>query len=1053
MSSPLEQAGAVREPSEYATLTMDRHITGLWTQRSALRDADVPYLYGKFYSASRYDSLIDGLNREITARLTCARRSGTSQYNTNSFPAINSFYPYKRIVNGAEVVRVMADGQDGVIYDATAGQKTAIFTKSAGAGKARFQGVNQALYFTDGVENKKWLQPGPWQRNSPPSVISTIQNALVGAFSFIEIVFTAPPQLVVGDSVVITGLTTATQFNGAVRTVHSIIGSTVDFEPAFSTLPSYGPAADTGTATMFSGSAGATPQWVVGSTVIDTNGNLQYLGSYKVGTITSVQVTANTAVLTFSGANFAVTNGMSFTAAGLSGASFLNGKLLIATAVIPSGGNFIVTATFSKETLPYGPTADSGTASTGDVGTPATTGPATPSWGALPGAVTADGLSSWTNFGYPLFDWGPPAAPANAPTLSQITDLANDLGITFWQPLTNYAGLLPLYVLAPNGLVNCANSVSGGRSGISLPRFTASNWPNPNAPIQDGGVTWQASNWLGGGLIPAPWIKSTAVSAFGAMGGDALIDNNGNIQIAASGSGSTGAGSAPTWSTTYGGITTDASISWRCAGPYLPISFQGSKYAYAYHCIDGSVSSLSPLSVLSNGLLDGALVKGYGSGSNQVDAVWIFRTADGQPTPLFLAAVPNPGANILWSFVDQITDSLLNIAIPGPQGGVNNAPPAGMTAPVYYLGRMWAIFQNRVIYSGGPDTLTGNGNTSWPALKSFPMEEQPVRLVPLTVQNGGLLVIGTANTYIILGKGTASNPFTPPQKYMEGVGILNYDAVTLVGSTPHVFTGQSKFVSLDPGAGYAEAGFPIGDQFTSVTTGAGGKIPSGIATGALYAPSSTYVSFLENGSGDTAMYVADGAVGWFRLSPVTSPESGFVWSPRAAIVGGTSAVQAIETTPGIEQLLIGPPVGTPGPILFRDITVKQDWSAGAYHSFPSYDVKGNIVLCQSGEVAEIAHIGIKSAAVGARPEVGLLLGELAASTAVPFDWLERTSEDPPTLPPSKSMFSDRYTAMQNGVCPKCDNFQLAIDYGTQNAADETLLFSVYGAKHAERKQQ
>src|SRR5208337_4418823 len=102
MPSALEAAGATREPSEYAALSMDRSITGLWTQRSPLRDADVPYLYGKFYSASRFDSLIDGINREITAKLTTRRRPGSSVYNANTFPAIESFYAYKRIVNGSE---------------------------------------------------------------------------------------------------------------------------------------------------------------------------------------------------------------------------------------------------------------------------------------------------------------------------------------------------------------------------------------------------------------------------------------------------------------------------------------------------------------------------------------------------------------------------------------------------------------------------------------------------------------------------------------------------------------------------------------------------------------------------------------------------------------------------------------------------------------------------------------------------------------------------------------------------------------------------------------
>jgi hypothetical protein len=43
--------------------------------------------------------------------------------------------------------------------------------------------------------------------------------------------------------------------------------------------------------------------------------------------------------------------------------------------------------------------------------------------------------------------------------------------------------------------------------------------------------------------------------------------------------------------------------------------------------------------------------------------------------------------------------------------------------------------------------------------------------------------------------------------------------------------------------------------------------------------------------------------------------------------------------------------------------------------------------------------------------------------------------------------------LSKGVTPKCLFFQLGMDYGTQNYPDETLMFSVYGAKYAERKQQ
>lgn len=948
MTSPIEQAGAAKEPSEYATLSMDRAITGLYTQRSPLRDADVPYLQSKFYSASRFDSLIDGINREMSARLTWTRSPGSSVYNANTFPGINSFYPYKRIVSGAEVVRVIADGQDGKIYDATAGQKTTIFTKSGGAGKARFQGVNTTLYFTDGVENKKWMQPAPWAAQTSP----------------------------------------------------------------------------------------ATTVYAVGTTVIDSNGKIQYLQSFKVGNITKVAIAANVATLTFNNTTFALLQGMSFIPSGLSGASFLNGKLLFATAVIPSGSTFIVTVAVVND--PYPATSDTGIATTGDVGTPATTAGGTPSWAVGVGATTSDGLSTWKNFGVPVFDWGPPAGPTQPPTLGFLA------GPVFWLPNKNYGSQ---FIVDSNGNIQQGvSSIVGGvdgSTGAVLPRFSQTPNLGTSIPsgfsIRDGGVTWYAC-----GTVRNVWVASQVIVGGGALGGYVIVDANGNLQQATN-NGTTG-GSEPTWNTVPNGPTTDGGVTWANRGPCLAIAFQGRLYGYAYHCIDGSVSSLSPLTVSTHGILNGVALGGIGSGAPTCDSIWIFHTVDNGSTPLFIASIPNPGASTLWSYSDQNSDQLLVPELPGPQGSANNPPPIGMTAPVYHLQRIWAIYQNTVVYSGGPNVLVGNGNTAFAPLSFFPFPEQPIRLVPITVQNGGILVICTSNTYIIMGTGTPSNPFYVT-RYMKNVGILNYDALDVVGSTLYLFSSNGKAVSLDPGAGYVEYGFPIGDQFKNVTTGKGGKIATGAPVGALYSPSSTFVTWAELGSGDTAVYVCDGAVGWFRYSPTASPESGFVWSPRRVFAAGTSAVQAIETTPGITQLLIAP--ATSGQILFRDSSVNTDNGA----AYPSYDVKGNIVLCQSGEVAEIAHVALKSIAIGNRPKVGLLLGEITATQAAPFNWLEITSADPPDLQPSTTLYSDRYSALQNGVCPKCDNFQLAVDYGTQAAADETLGFSIYGAKYAERRQQ
>ena len=145
---------------------------------------------------------------------------------------------------------------------------------------------------------------------------------------------------------------------------------------------------------------------------------------------------------------------------------------------------------------------------------------------------------------------------------------------------------------------------------------------------------------------------------------------------------------------------------------------------------------------------------------------------------------------------------------------------------------------------------------------------------------------------------------------------------------------------FNPQSGYSEIGFPIGDQFKKVTTG-------GISS-ALYSPSSSYLSWNIASSGDTGMYVSDGAVGWFRMSSVSTPESGLLWSPRAAITGGTSAVQSIETAPGVFNLLIGP--ASSGPILYRDTTGSVFGDGASDTAYPGVGREGRNHALHNGPV-------------------------------------------------------------------------------------------------------
>lgn len=1036
MAGPLVAAGATQEPSEYATLSMDRTITGLWTQRSPLRDADVPYLYGKFYSASRFDSLIDGLNREVTARLTTARRAGSSVYNSNTFPAINSFYAWKYIQNGAEVLRVLADGQDGKIYDATAGQKTTLFTKGSGAGKARFLGVNAELFFGDGVEQKKYLQSTKaWQ---------------------------ASTKYTVGDFIIDT--------NGNIQSFQAQAVSL-----AISSIA------------------------VVISTI--TGG---YTSTFLVVTLGSTAPVMQTnQPVTFTGlTTYTALNGQTLTYRNIPSVWSLN---LAANQIA-----------FAYAASTYAQTTDTGTAATfveydihGNNLT-GNSGSSAPTWSTTQLATTQDGTVgtgvTWTCFGSPLQDWGV-AAPTSAPTVAPGT------GVKIWQPNTNQGSTYYCNTIVDsNGSIQVVVS-NGGITGNQAPNWST----GLGSLTHDNTVTWRnignVSSWYAsfnyaesdvcildtnGNLQWATGLATGPLSAVYVVNGGSGYNTNDicavsggygyvkctgvtshvvtSVSIYTAGSGFTSSAnvstsdisnysatglvlnivagyytgqSQPSWNTTIGGTTYDNGVTWINLGPGAQLANGTVQYAYSYHCIDGTVTTASdPVYVLygalgaAGGLMRQVTVKG--TTNTQVDQIWIWRTPQGQSELVYCDAIPNPGtaSNVIYNDIISDTSTAGQQAlvpqIIAPIANKADPPLLGITAPVYHMQRVWAIYQNQVVYSAGPDATTGNGNTQWPALNFIAYPEQPIRLVPFTVNNGGLLVMTTSHVYVILGTGTASNPFYTTM-YMPNVGIMNYDALDIVGSTLYLMTNKGKFVSLDPSAGYTEAGFPIGDQFAKVTTG-------GISS-ALYNPASTFVTWHEQSSGDTAIYVADGAVGWFRFSPVASPESGYMWSPRAAIVGGTSAVQSIEVSPGISKLLIAP--ASSGPILFRDPTTNADNGT----SYPSWDVKGNIVLCQSGEVAEIAHIALKSTAVGARPVVSILLGEITATASQPFEPLSITSADPPTLPKSTTIYSDRYTALQNGVCPKCDHFQLKVDYGTQNYPDELLMFSVYGAKHAERKQQ
>ena len=157
MAGPFEVAGSPARPSHYSPIYTGTIFTGLWSQRSPLRDAATPLLYARFYQATRYDSILGGNDCEVTTRLTLARRPGCSVYNSQTFPPINTYYEFRQIGASRETISIIADTAS-TVYDATGpANQVSIFTKSSSAGQTYFQNIGSILYFGDGVDQEKYI--------------------------------------------------------------------------------------------------------------------------------------------------------------------------------------------------------------------------------------------------------------------------------------------------------------------------------------------------------------------------------------------------------------------------------------------------------------------------------------------------------------------------------------------------------------------------------------------------------------------------------------------------------------------------------------------------------------------------------------------------------------------------------------------------------------------------------------------------------------------------------------------------------------------------------
>jgi hypothetical protein len=584
------------------------------------------------------------------------------------------------------------------------------------------------------------------------------------------------------------------------------------------------------------------------------------------------------------------------------------------------------------------------------------------------------------------------------------------------------------YQVAPDGFTYFFQSQGDGQTGATPP-----TWPSGlNATIPDGAnQVWQN---IGRTLTRPDIGDSTVVGIPNAT----ILDASGGVQQCIQ-AGKTGA-TAPNFVDIKAALTSDPTGNPQGAAIWQNSGAIGS-VQYGYAGMNSVTKDISNMSPPSNAIVssDGETVNVTGQGFTQagVDPIILFRTAHGGSTFLYDDQFPNPGA-AQWSYDDSTLDADLNTEWQAQRGGEGTPVPAGATCMGYHLTRTFAAVGNVVWVSSGPDATVGGSSGNAGFDTQLVAQSKIIRFWACSL---GMVVFTVRDAYIILGSATDSDPLYMVV-FVENLPLRNYDCFTVNKTTPYLLLGNNQLVALDPSAGIIEAGFPIADRLEEE-----------------YDASASYVTFHSKSSRDTALYVANGGMApnptdgqppvpatgqWYRMSQNNAPEQGSAWSTKATLAGlNAGCVQSVEVTPGVYQLLISGT--TAGPIWQRDLTKNTD-NGNEYAVQTTF---GNIVLAMPGQLAALFFITLESVKTGTRAGLALLLGEISGV----FEPLNRTRQDPPILPPSNTLFSDRYHFAQNQSEAWCRHFQMQVSWPEEDAANELLTFTIFGQTWQEMRSQ
>ena len=586
------------------------------------------------------------------------------------------------------------------------------------------------------------------------------------------------------------------------------------------------------------------------------------------------------------------------------------------------------------------------------------------------------------------------------------------------------------YNVIPQGI---ASSSSGAPTWPAFPTTLADMQAiapaYPSVTEASGNYTW----WNLGPSAAFGWTASVNYTT-----ATFVVDPNTNKEIAyvPGVSGTT----EPAFSTSLYGLAADVTpLVWMNSGPLgsspfgtLETTQGGWRYVVALvNTLDDTVSNASTPSASTGNFFgaSGVFISGGLPGviDPQADYVAIFRTDDGGATYFLIPPPASGNGNTEYTlplsqylssgFTDTTPDANLNTLLEAPLAQQNTPPKTGSINPAYQDNRIFVSVGNTVYWSSGPDTPIGNGFNGFSPLNYAEFPSKVIRLVPLNI---GMLVMTVSDIYIISGNGTSGNAFSA-QPFIERLGLLSYNALTVNGSILYMLSTDKQVLELNVHSGVSHVGGPIADVL------------------GLFDPSASYLTWHVSGSNDQCLFVADGSTGWYRMSPTAAPENGALsWSLKANIVGGCGAIQSIETSPGNIQLLSAPAPGFSGPILVRDYSTNADNGI----PYPANFVLGSLVLAYPGQVADVEFITTECLKVpGSQPiSLGLRIGEVSGN----FEDLVFWTNDPPQLAPSSTLYSQRFYISQTKQPAVMRHLQIFGEFEETDSPDELYTLTVFG---------